>query len=240
MELVQCQIETYTFEERDMDLVRTVFPVEPCKKNKTDDKKYKWFGIRAEILKELFTALQDQGDIMTASKFAPLIKECAKRGRDLGKTQTPFTSLKPWPLTPGSRSQVYPTKSTSMIPGKVQWGVPMPLNFFTADVFHAVHVLGIQPTVTGTHQHIGPGWTILFHTPVAQHAYDKFHPAQRTQPLKKRKEGQNPVARPRRKKARVEPDVPIAPVDFVDGAEVPPASPSPYEPETPGLPDACF
>jgi len=174
-ELIQSQIETYTFEEQDMDTVRTVFPVEPCKKNKMDDKKYKWFGIRAEILKELFTALQDQGDVMVSSKFAPLLKEWTRQGRDTGMVKTTF---KPWTMTPGSRSQVYPTKSAAMIPGKVQWGINMPLEFLTEDVYKAVQIVGTQKLL-GQHQHIGCGWSILYQQPISHPSYDNFHRAEK-------------------------------------------------------------
>ena len=170
-ELIQSNIEIYTFEEQDMDVVRTVFPVEPCKKNKVDDKKYKWFGIRAEVLKDLFTALQDQGDVMVASKFAPLLKEWMRQGRDTGMIKTTF---KQWTMTPGSRSQMYPTKSAVMIPGKVQWGVNMPLEFFTEDVYKAVQIVGTQKRL-GQDQHIGCGWSILYQQPVSVPSYDKFH-----------------------------------------------------------------
>jgi hypothetical protein len=170
-ELIKCQIETYTFEEKEINAVRDVFPVEPVKKNKVEDKKYKWFGIRAEVLKNLFVALQDQGDVMPSSKIAPKLKEWTQQGRDLGEIETEF---KPWGLTPGSRSQVYPTKSKCMIQGKVQWGVEMPSEFFTEDVYKAVQIVGTQKQL-GSNQHIGCGWSVLFNQPLKSEEYDQFH-----------------------------------------------------------------
>lgn len=191
-ELAQCQIETHVFDDSELEDVRTVFPVEPCKKGKVEDKKYKWFGLRSDVLKNLFVALQDQGDVMIQTKTSIPFKEWMKAGRDTGSVQTKF---KPWKLSPGSRTQVYPTKSPSMILGKVQWGVEIPLPFFTDDVYKAIQTI-TPSSVVPDHCHIGPGWCVLYNDPIQVEDYDQFYkptsnPKKSTSSSRKRKRSDN-------------------------------------------------
>jgi hypothetical protein len=190
-ELTQCQIETHVFEDGELEEIRTLFPVEPCKKGKLEDKKYKWFGLRADVLKSLFVALQDQGDVMLKTKTSIPFKEWMKVGRDTGSIETKFN---PWKLTPGSRTQVYPTKSKSMIQGKVQWGVEIPLLFFTDDVYKAIQLV-TPSSVVPDHCHIGPGWCILYNDPIQTEEYEQFNkplPSAKKASRKRKRESDDP------------------------------------------------
>jgi hypothetical protein len=189
-ELSRCQIETYIFEDQDMDILRTFFSIEPQKKSSAMDKKYKWFGIRAEILKDLFVTLHE--DYMKKSQFTSMLKTWTTQGKAQGHVQTQFPD---WGLTARSRSQIYPTKSKSAVRNKVQWGISVPQEFVTEDVYEAIGKLQIQRNLPKS-GHIGCGWIVLSNKPITHRTYTTFNVAPENKPIKPKQ--------PRRKKARVE------------------------------------
>lgn len=162
--LDECQIETYLFEDQEIERVRKFFPLEPIKKPNKSDKNTKWFGIRVEILKELF--FHAKSDCM---KKMVEMKEWQQNDL-LSKKST--VSFPDWGLTRTSRSKIYPTTSEKMIKGKIQWGIPMTQDFFTTDFYKAIAKLKIRPFAKPTVPvHIGCGWTVLSNEPVTDKTY---------------------------------------------------------------------
>ena len=176
VELNRCQIETYVFEDEDMHVLRTLFPLESNKKQSAWDKKNKWFGIRAELLRDLFATLHE--DYMKRSTFTKRLKTWMSKGQATGRSTTEFPD---WKLTKRSRSQIYPTKSDALIPHKIQWGVEVPLEFLSEDVYKAIKLLEIQQSVP-RFVHIGCGWVGLTHEPITRLKYNRFYPAAESLP----------------------------------------------------------
>lgn len=183
--LDMCQIETYLFEEREINSIRTMFPVEV--KVPKGDKNVNWFGIRAEVLKVLFRQINPD-----CLRNIDTYKEWQQVGL---KTKKDISTFPKWELTKRSRSNIYPTKSTTPVPGKIQWGVPMTMNFFTPYVYESFQKLGVHnPLRLRDKVHIGCGLVLLAREPVVDRVYpvfnvapDKLPPKTRKRVFKKRK-----------------------------------------------------
>jgi hypothetical protein len=171
--LRDAQIETYLFDDEEMEHLRNFFPVEMCPPKKVDvDRQMNWFGFRAEILKELFGAISFVSALLSNSKYTALFKEWKKIGFETGKMQTEFPE---WGLTPKSRSYIYPTKSKDTVVGKIKWGTPFLPEYFNEDTYEAIRRLGIQEIsfedektqeILKDKCHIGCGWVVLLNEPI--------------------------------------------------------------------------
>lgn len=206
--LADCQVETYVFDNEEMESIRSFFPIEIPKKKLNEDKQSQWFGIRPEILKELFGAVNS--NYLSKSKYTLQLKEWRRRSKQDGKSYTEFPT---WTITKRSRSQVYPSKSINLVNGKVQWGCSMHVEFFQRDVYAAISKLdyqdkGLFQKITQTNQkfHVGPGWIILTSEPVTDRRYsklkvapDKMEPKPKT-PRRK----QSATSTPKRRKTSAE------------------------------------
>jgi len=219
--LADAHIETYLFEEKEIDAVRGIFPVEPCrtKPSNNKDRKEKWFGIRAEIFQDMISAVHK--DYIKNSIYCPLVQEWKKIGRDTGKNVAKFPD---WSLFNNSISGIYPTKSTDMISGKMQWGTPIPKEFLTEDVYTAISKINFRAFTpqqindfVQNKRHIGCGWIVLSQEPIMNEYYHTFTKApskpgsKPRQPRKqnppKRKSSQDETSAPKRRKTTNNTDI---------------------------------
>ena len=152
-ELDKAKIEVFTF--KDIEDVfgnndaLNIFPLQPLKK-KTPNR---WFGISAKNLSGLFVSLPNENSCPKSRISQELIK-WSKKGMDAGIDETHFPD---WHFS--SRPKIYTAESLQRTADRIQWGVEIPIKFFSKECYDAISQLAQnQQRLTEDIVHIGPGW----------------------------------------------------------------------------------
>jgi hypothetical protein len=151
-ELDKAKIEVFTFKDIEDVFVNdalNIFPLQPLK-TKTPNR---WFGISAKNLSGLFVSLPNENSCPKSRISSELIK-WSKKGMDEGLDETHFPE---WRFS--SRPKIYTSESLQRTADRIQWGVEIPIKFFSKQCYDAISQLAQnQQRLTEDIVHIGPGW----------------------------------------------------------------------------------